>query len=231
MNSIKLLQDRQRDRQMIIDSDRFLSGFPLIITAALGALNDNLIKAAIIVFAAMSVGPDQAANIGLAAGGLLMAPFVLFSGWAGAIADKFEKAASIRIVKYSELALACLATGAMLTGSIPLMLVIVFLMGTQSAFFGPLKLGWIPERLLPSQLVATNGWLETLTFLGILGGTVAGGLLAGPETLIWVGLSAIVIALLGVAWRTFCPSNTQQPPTSMFRAIRSRGRLLPSRPS
>ena len=104
---------------MIIDQQRLLSYFPLIATAVFGALNDNLLKAAIIVFAAMSVPADQAATIGLMAGGLLMLPFVLFSGWAGILADRIEKARMIRLVKWSELALAGGATAAMMSGNIP----------------------------------------------------------------------------------------------------------------
>ena len=197
---------------MIFETKKLLSYLPLILTAVLGALNDNLIKAAIIIFAAMSVPADQAATVGLLAGGLLMLPFVIFSGWAGIMADKFEKARMIRAVKWSELALAVLATGAMISGSLPAMLAIVFLMGTQSAFFGPLKLGWLPERLASKDLVAANSYLDTGTFLAILAGTVAGGLLAGADSLIWVGAAAIVLACLGVASARLLPVDTAAAP-------------------
>lgn len=189
-----------------------LSYVSIVVTAVLGALNDNLLKAAVIVFAALSVPADQAASVGLLAGALLMAPFVLFSGWAGIMADRFEKAAMIRAVKWSELALACLATGAMASGSIPLMLGIVFAMGAQSAFFGPLKLGWLPERLRPDQLVGANSWLDTGTFLAILAGTVAGGLLSGPETLVWAGGAAIAVAGLGVLASHLLPRGARAAP-------------------
>lgn len=197
---------------MILNERRLLSYFPLIATAVFGALNDNLLKAAIIIFAAMSVPADQAATIGLMAGGLLMLPFVLFSGWAGILADRIEKARMIRIVKWSELALAGGATAAMMSGQIPLMLGFVFLMGTQSAFFGPLKLGWLPERLYKSDLVTANSWLDTGTFLAILGGTVAGGLLAGPETLVWVGGASIVLALIGLGFAYMLPKGDAAAP-------------------
>ncbi|MFZ3583664.1 MFS transporter [Loktanella sp. DJP18] len=197
---------------MILETKKLLSYFPLIFTATLGALNDNLIKAAIIIFAAMSAPADQAATVGLLAGGLLMLPFVLFSGWAGIIADKFEKARMIRIVKWSELGLSVLATGAMLSGSLPAMLGIVFLMGTQSAFFGPLKLGWLPERLSEKDLVPANSYLDTGTFFAILAGTVAGGLLAGAESLIWVGAAAITLAVLGVVAAHVLPTGQAAAP-------------------
>jgi len=197
---------------MIFDSDKFLSYFPLVMTAVLGALNDNLLKATIIVFAAMSVPADEAATVGLMAGGLLMLPFILFSGWAGIMADKFEKARMIRVVKWSELVLAGAATGAMISGSLPLMLGIVFLMGTQSAFFGPLKFGWLPERLYPSQLLKANSWLDTGTFLAILAGTVAGGLLAGANTLLWVGGASVLIAMAGVGFAHMLPVNKAAAP-------------------
>ncbi|WP_353476454.1 AMP-binding protein (plasmid) [Salipiger sp. H15] len=199
---------------MIIDSERFSAQIGILMTAMLGALNDNLVKAAIIVFAALTVPAEQAAQVGLMAGGLLVLPFVLFSGLAGAAADRFEKAGLIRLVKLSELGLACLATAAMAWGSLPAMLAVVFLMGAQSAFFGPLKLGWLPERLDEEQLTATNGWMETLTFLGILGGTVAGGLLAGPGTLVWAGVAAIGIALLGIGAARMLPRGRAADPSA-----------------
>ena len=197
---------------MIIDGERLSAQMGIVLTAMLGALNDNLIKAAIIVFAALTAPAEQAAQVGLLAGGLLVLPFVLFSGIAGAAADKFEKARLIRVVKYTELGLACAATGAMAMGSIPLMLGVVFAMGAQSALFGPLKLGWLPERLHRDQLTATNGWMESLTFLGILGGTIAGGLLAGPQTLVWAGGAAILIALMGIGTAHMLPVGAAADP-------------------
>ena len=201
---------------MILDERNMLSYFPLVLTAVLGALNDNLIKAAVIVFAALSVPADEAATVGLLAGALLMAPYVIFSGWAGIIADRYEKAGLIRVVKWSEMALAGAATGAMLLESIPLMLGVVFLMGTQSAFFGPLKHGWLPERLRPDQLVASNSWIDTGVFFAILGGTVIGGLLAGGESLVWAGYAAIAIALLGTAFCRMLPVETAAAPELEF---------------
>lgn len=197
---------------MIFGNKNTRSYVSIVVIAILGALNDNLLKAAVIVFAALSVPADQAATVGLLAGALLMLPFVLFSGWAGILADKFEKATMIRAVKWSELGLACLAIGAMASGSISVMLGLVFLMGSQSAFFGPLKLGWLPERLRPAQLVAANSWLDAGTFLAILAGMVAGGLLSGADTLIWVGGAAVLIALVGVFVAYGLPKGARAAP-------------------
>jgi acyl-[acyl-carrier-protein]-phospholipid O-acyltransferase/long-chain-fatty-acid--[acyl-carrier-protein] ligase len=184
---------------MIFRTSKTTTSMGLWLTALLTALNDNLVKAAIVVYAALTVPSDQAAITGLVASGLLMAPFVVFSGWAGAFADKFDKARLVKLVKWSEVGLAIAATAAMLAGSLPYMLAVVFLLGTQSAFFGPLKNGLIPERFGREEIVGFNGVMETLVFLGILVGTVAGGLLAGPETLVWAGVVAIAVAGLGVA--------------------------------
>ena len=90
------------------------------------------------------------------------------------------------------LGVACLATAAMLAGNRPALLVLVFLMGTQSALFGPLKLGWLPERHYPSDLVRANSWLDTGAFLANLGRTIAGGLLSSARTLVWAGGASIV---------------------------------------
>ncbi len=193
-------------------SNRFRNLHALIATAVLGALNDNLLKAALIVYAATHLSTSGAATVGLAAGGLLMLPFVLFSGWAGILSDRFEKARMIRMLKWSELGISALAIGALALGSIPALLGIVFLMGTQSAFFGPLKTGWLPERLDPRHLVTANGALETGTFLAILGGTVAGGLLSGMGTLVWTGAASISVALIGLAAAHLLPTGQPAAP-------------------
>jgi acyl-[acyl-carrier-protein]-phospholipid O-acyltransferase / long-chain-fatty-acid--[acyl-carrier-protein] ligase len=185
---------------------------PLFAAAILGALNDNMIKAAIIVFAALTVPVEEAASVGLMAGGLLMLPFVLFSGIAGTLADKFEKAAVIRATKVSEMVLAGIATGVFLTESLTMMLGMVFLMGAQSAIFGPLKLGWLPERLKATELMRANAWLESGTFLAILAGTVAGGLLSGGASLVWIGIMAVFIAAVGFAASLALPTGSPAAP-------------------
>ena len=210
---------------MIVDYRNFASRTFIMVVSMLGALNDNLIKAALIVFAAMTVPSDQAAIVGLLAGALLMLPFVLFSGVAGALADKCEKSRMILWVKVAELGLAAFATMAMVQQSVPLVLSVVFLMGVQSTFFGPLKLGWIPERLYPGQVLAANSWLESLTFVGILAGTIMGGLLAGPQTLAWAGYTAIGVASLGVIAAHFLPKGRAAAPDINISLNPARGAM------
>lgn len=197
---------------MIIDQKAFASHVGIVLTSMLGALNDNIVKASLIVFAAMTAPEDLAASVGLIAAGLLMAPFILFSGWAGALADKCEKAKAIRVLKWTELGLSIASLAAMVSGSLTLMLTMVFLMGVQSAFYGPLKLGWLPERIHKDLLVRVNGWLETLTFVGILAGTVAGSLLGGPDVLVFAGVASICIAAAGVATARVLPTGVAANP-------------------
>ncbi|MCE6958320.1 AMP-binding protein [Cereibacter sphaeroides] len=173
--------------------------FPaLLATAFLGALNDNFIRAALVVFAAATIPADEAALVALLAGGFLTLPFILFSGMAGALADKFDKTMLIRLTKIFELLVTVGALGAFWTGSIPGLLGVIFAMGMQSAAFGPLKQGWLPQNLPPERLVAANAWLETATFLAILTGTLAGGATMAFLGAMPVGLVAVGLSLAGL---------------------------------
>ncbi|HQU05567.1 MAG TPA: MFS transporter, partial [Acidocella sp.] len=133
-------------------------------------------------------------------------PYALVSGLAGQVADKFEKAGLVRVTKWWELGVMLLAAAGFLSGSVVALLVVLFGLGVQAAFFSPVKYGILPDLLAPEDLVRGNGVIEAGTFLGILVGTVAGGALvvlpAGPQV---VAVAGIMVSGLGLLAAYYVP--------------------------
>ena len=167
----------------------------------LGALNDNVFKQALVILLTYStaryttMSTDILQNLAQA---LFVLPFFLFSATAGQLADKYEKSRLIRATKLLEIAVMALAVVGFALMSLPLLLVVLFLMGAQSALFGPVKYAIIPQQLADDELVGGNALVEAATFVAILAGTIVGGLLvageAGPDR---VAVAVLAIALLG----------------------------------
>ena len=177
---------------------RFL---PLFITQALGAFNDNAFKNALVILItydlAARTGIDGKTFITIAAG-LFIAPFFLFSATAGQLADKYDKARLIRIIKLCEIGLMVLAAIGFYVENVYWLFTVLFLMATQSTFFGPLKYSILPQHLEQDELVGGNALIETATFLAILLGTLFGGLLVLSDAgSIVVSGSLIALAAFG----------------------------------
>lgn len=175
-------------------------------TQFLGAFNDNLFKQLILLLATPTAaellagtGKDRQST----AMNVFAIPFLLFSGFAGYVADRISKRTIVVTMKLAEVVI-------MLLGFIGFwwydvvgfngMMFVLFLMGTHSAFFGPAKYGILPEMLRPSDLPKANGIFLMFTFLAIILGTAAAGyLLAYTGGRVWIGsLICIGIAALGV---------------------------------
>lgn len=153
---------------------------PLFITQAFGAFNDNLFKNALVILVTFSLGQQTSLDprqLVAFAGGLFILPFFLFSATAGSIADGHEKSALIRCIKLAEIFITGFAVFALFQQNIYLLLTVLFLLGTQSAFFGPLKYGILPQHLKQEELIGANALVETATFMTILIGTIIGGIL------------------------------------------------------
>jgi len=180
----------------LIKSRRLL---PLFVTQFLGALNDNLLKNALIivlVFRAQQASDGEV--LGAIAAGLFILPFFFLSATAGQLADRFPKHRLIRIIKFAEIPIMGFAATAFFAGSPPLLLAALFLMGVQSAFFGPLKYAILPEQLEDHELMFGNGMIEAGTFVAILIGTILGGLLVlTSQGTLWVSLCLVAVAALG----------------------------------
>lgn len=172
---------------------------PLFWTQFLGALNDNLFKTAfvlIITYGSLAEAHD-ARHWAPLLNGLLILPFFLFSAAAGQIADKMEKAGLIRWIKLGEVVVMAVAALGFLTDDAWLLAGALFLMGTQSAFFGPVKYAILPQTLSRDALVSANAWIGTATFLAILLGSMGGGLLM--ETELASTVTAILVVLIATA--------------------------------
>jgi acyl-[acyl-carrier-protein]-phospholipid O-acyltransferase/long-chain-fatty-acid--[acyl-carrier-protein] ligase len=189
-------------------------------------MNDNLARAAIVVLAiAATVGGTEAdkayaAQLALAATGLLMLPFFLFSAWSGSLADRFDKAVLMRYAKGTELVLAC-GTLTFFVLELPLewALGLVFLMGTQSAFFGPIKQGWLPERIEGPQLVKANALMDAGTQLAIVAGTVLGGVIVtATDHPVYAGIASVTLAVAGFVASLFAPKGTFTNPNTRIGA-------------
>jgi acyl-[acyl-carrier-protein]-phospholipid O-acyltransferase/long-chain-fatty-acid--[acyl-carrier-protein] ligase len=172
--------------------------WPLALTQSCGALNDNLVKNALVVLALFQLGIG---GVGLSAlaGALFIAPYILLSATAGKLADRFAKPLLIRIYKLAELLLMLATAAAFLAQSVTGLLLVLLGLGVQAALFGPVKYGLLPEHLAEDELVAGNGVIEATTFLSIVTGTVAGGafILLGNGTA-WVGGAGVALACLGL---------------------------------
>ena len=147
----------------------------LFYTQFFGALNDNVFKAALsLIFVYHGLVATESIDmfVNLAAG-LFILPYFLFSATAGQIADKYEKSQLVRIIKLVEIAVAFSAALAIYSQSVAAMLLVLFLLGVQSTFFGPLKFSILPQQLDESELVGGNAQIEMGTFVAILVGTIA----------------------------------------------------------
>ncbi|RLJ62672.1 MFS transporter [Sulfurisoma sediminicola] len=163
----------------LLRARRFL---PLFVTQFLGALNDNVLKNAMVVlltFQAASwtaLKPEVLANL---AAGIFILPFFLFSATAGQIADKYDKAVLTRLVKLLEIGIVLVAGAGFVLHSLEVLLASLFLLGLHSTLFGPIKYAILPQHLGEKELVGGNALIEAGTFVAILIGTLLGGLLAG----------------------------------------------------
>jgi acyl-[acyl-carrier-protein]-phospholipid O-acyltransferase/long-chain-fatty-acid--[acyl-carrier-protein] ligase len=196
-----------------------LRGFqPFLWTQFLGALNDNLYKTVVSLLAVEAAlnagGGTQFLSM---AQGLFILPFILFSGYAAYFADTYSKRSVLIATKSFEILVMGLAVIAFVTGGIGFMLAVLFLMATQSAFFGPAKYGILPEMLTDRDLSRGNALLQMTTFVAIILGTALASYftdsLAGR---LWVvGLLLAVIAVAGVAASLGIarvpPSGTHRP--------------------
>ncbi len=177
---------------------------PLFATQFGGAFNDNLFKTALIFLVAfhLKAGDAQATQLlATVAGGVFTLPFLLFSGIAGAVCDARDKAAVARWVKVAEVGFMALGAAALALGSVPLGLAVIFLMGVHSTIFGPVKYAILPQHLRADELLSGTGLVEGATFVAILLGQIAGGLLAATTS----GYLAIGVALAGLAASRFIP--------------------------
>lgn len=171
---------------------------PLFGVQFLGALNDNLFKnTMVILFAFRAASEAESGMVTNLAAGLFILPFFLFSGVAGQISDKFDKARIMRIIKACEIGIMSIGAVGFYLGHSALLFVTLFLMGTHSAFFGPAKYSILPQHLKESELMTGNALVEMGTFLAILIGTLAGGLLAGRQDVHVIAASILAVAALG----------------------------------
>lgn len=140
-------------------------------TYCLGAFNDNYFKQAALLLA-IAAGLPQLQGWGAV---LFALPFVLFSAHGGWCADRFVKRQVIVASKILELAAMLCGAAGLICGLWPLIMTMIFLMGLQSAFFGPSLNGAIPE-IYPQQRVAhVNAVLKLASTLAILAGIAAAG--------------------------------------------------------
>ena len=175
----------------------------LVLTQFLGAFNDNLFRWLAVPIAAQaeSVTKSSAIAIGTVC---LTVPFLIFSPTAGWLADRFNKRSVIIAFKVAEIGIMVLGIAAILYGSVTMLFFAVFLLGSQSALFGPAKFGSIAE-ILPTKLLSKgNGIMQMASFFAIGIGTFGGLALfdatdpkfgAGDLSSIWI----ITLALLGTA--------------------------------
>ncbi len=189
---------------------------PFFWTQFLGAGNDNLFKFALTVMVTYQIQVSwlPPALAGLAIGALFILPFLLFSATSGQLADKYDKTVLIRFVKWLEIAIMALAGWGFTQANVPVLLACVFLMGLHSTLFGPVKFAYLPQHLNERELTGGNGMVEMGTFVAILLGNVAGGLLiALPQTgAQWVAWACLALAVVGRVTAQFVPASPSTDP-------------------
>lgn len=221
----------EKSQFQLLKQRRFL---PFFLTQFFGAFNDNVFKNALVIMIAFRVVEEQVDVLTNLAFGLFILPFFLFSAFAGQVADKFEKSMLIRRVKMGEICIMLLASVGFYLNSIPLLIFVLFLMGSQSTLFGPVKYGYLPEKLDNHELMGGNGLIESSTFISILLGTILGGMLIALDSFVPISIAVVSFATLGYLSARKIPLCVAAEPTikldwNLWRATMKNLRIIPEK--
>ena len=197
--------------------------FPFFNTFFWGALNDNLFRNALVILITYQSGLDEktASALSFIAMAAMMLPQFPFSATAGEVADKYPQHKLFRIIKLVEIVLMLLTMIAFCFYKtpmvcIPILLVLLFLMGTQSAFYSPVKYAYIP-RNMPDDLVRGNALVSAGTYLAILFGTILGNELITLDYGAYItGGILVLVAVVGYIASCFIP---ELPPAQPFLKV------------
>jgi hypothetical protein len=186
----------------------------------LGALNDNLFKQALVILLAYqtasltTLSNDVLQNVAQA---LFILPFFLFSATAGQLADKFEKSRLITATVAIELVVMAIGAAGFFLRSVELLLAALFLGGTQSALFGPVKYAILPQQLKETELVGGNALVETGTSVAILLGMMIGGWLVTQAG--W-GIAAVAFSTVAISATALLLSRAIPPTPAADPALK-----------
>ena len=208
-------------------------------TQAIGSFMDNLFKMLTVFYLSGPLGLPLGKTLATATF-LLVVPFIFLSNLAGALADRYSKTTLIRIVKGVELALLLLAFPAYYSGAAWPMLTVLALLASQSAFFGPLKRGIIPEVVPGNAVTEANGLMSATSYLGIIAGMVLPSLLCSRLGVAYEEVLAVAVGIsvtgLFASFKIPATEARRRPMSvsvrvvsdtvSAFRGIRSRPKLL-----
>lgn len=206
----------------------------LLVTQFLVALNDNLFRWLIIPIGKYAVGwsenPDQVRMIGALA---FLIPFLIFTSYAGYFCDRYNRRSVIIGCKIAEVIIILFGTWAILGQSVPFMLVVLFFLGAQSAFFSPAKYSSLPTVVPLARISEANGFYSLTTMVACIGGQLLGGFLFVMTTLmpdggkpavgtggmerwwLWAG-ALLAVAVLGLLSSFFIPSMKSVDPGAKF---------------
>ena len=214
--------------KQLMSSSRFA---PLFWAQFCSALNDNVLKNALVILILYGVGSGHGDSLVTVAGAVFIFPFFVLSALGGELADKYVKSVVARRLKFFEIFAACFAAGGFFLHSVPLLFVALGLFGVVAALFGPVKYGILPDQLSTGELAMGNALVEGATFMAILIGTIAGGLFVSESTHMgWISLAVIGLAVACWAFASRIPVTvpsapdlpiTRNPWTSTVRLLKT----------
>ena len=201
------------DRQLIL-STNFA---PLFWTQFFGAFNDNLFRFSLVILIVFQSSNQSDVNLGTlvaSTAGVFILPFFLFSALAGQLADRYENSLLIKRLKEGEIAIMILGLIAFHLSEFSLLIVTLFVMGTQSTFFGPIKYSILPQLLSGKELTSGNAFVQAGTYFAILMGSTLGGILASldPSSPTISGVAMVFVAVLGRLAAGFIPKTSVAQP-------------------
>jgi acyl-[acyl-carrier-protein]-phospholipid O-acyltransferase/long-chain-fatty-acid--[acyl-carrier-protein] ligase len=214
--------------KQLMSSPRFA---PLFWAQFCSALNDNVLKNALVIMILYGVASGHGDSLVTVAGAVFIFPFFVLSALGGEIADKYVKSVVARRLKFAEIFAACFAAAGFFLHSVPLLFVALGLFGVVAALFGPVKYGILPDQLSTAELSTGNALVEGATFMAILIGTVLGGLFVSASTHMgWISAAVVALAVLCWAFASRIPATapsapgleiTRNPWTSTVRLLKS----------
>ncbi len=212
----------------------------LLVAQFMGAANDNILKTLLgfSVVRGMWEGKLGEGGQGLIAL-CLFVPFILFSGWAGPLADRYSKRSISVLMKWIEIPLAIAAGIGFITGTFWLATIAMFLLATQSTFFSPAKYGMIPEIVLEANVSRANGILNMTTNISIIVGMLIAGFVSdqlqqnsGSLLQKWLpGIVLTSVAMIGLCAIVWLPklkpmdANTTLPFNPFLTYIKTGGAM------